>query len=456
MTTSRPSLRRVLGAPAVAVAVAVSVLAVGLGACGTGDGDRGGRDGASRDDSAGDRTTIELLAFGTPEELEAYRDVADAFEEENPDVAVRLAAAADRSDLATRLSTGFATGEPPDLFLTNYRTYGQYAARGALEPVQDRLDASEVLAEEDLYEEALAAFRQDGELVCLPQNISSLVVYFNEDLFADAGVAPPEAGWTWDDMVAAANELTVEDEDGDGQKERHGLGVEPSFIRLAPFVWSNGGEIFDDDERPTRITMDDPASLRALSDFMDLWWVHDVVPSELEYESEDNESRFANGRMAMVMGSRRSVPFFRTITDFSWDVAPLPIHDEAATILHSDAYCIPADAEHADEAWRFVEFAVGPQGAPTVARSGRTVPSLESVADSEDFLDPSQPPASSQVFLDAIPDIRNTPTISTWPEIEDAADLILEVALWRERKSPEAVVRELDEGTRDAFSRAEG
>ncbi|MCA1481990.1 extracellular solute-binding protein, partial [Bradyrhizobium sp. NBAIM08] len=127
---------------------------------------------------------------------------------------------------------------PPDLFLINYRFVGPFLASGALEPLQERLDDSEVLAEDAMYDLAVDAFRdRDGEVVCLPQNVSSLVVYFNRDLFEAAGVPVPAAGWTWDDMTAAAAALR------DG--ERYGLGLEPSIIRLAPFVWSNGGELVD-------------------------------------------------------------------------------------------------------------------------------------------------------------------------------------------------------------------
>ena len=43
--------------------------------------------------------------------------------------------------------------------------------------------------------------------MCLPQNLSSLVVYYNRDLFDAAGVPYPEAGWTWDDFLAAAKAL---------------------------------------------------------------------------------------------------------------------------------------------------------------------------------------------------------------------------------------------------------
>lgn len=431
--------------------VGVALLATILGACGTGtpDGDAGGAG------AGGGPVTVTLLTFGSPDELAVYRSLADGFSAANPDVRVRVLEAADRADLATRLSTAFAGGDPPDLFLVNYRLFPQYAARGVLDPVGPRLDRSERLAADDFYAEALDAFRWDGVLTCMPQNISSLAVYYNVDQFEQAGLPLPTNGWTWDDMLVAAKALTGPDADGDGLRDQHGLGVDPEFVRLAPFVWSAGGDVFDDDDDPTRITMDDPAAQLALADFMDLWWTHDVVPSELEYEAEDNEARFANGRMAMVMGSRRSVPYFRTITGFRWDVAPLPVRATPVSLLHSDAYCLPATGAHRDEAWRFVEYAVGADGAAAVAASGRTVPSLREAAESDVFLDPVRSPASSQVFLDAIPTLRAVPTVSTWPEIEDTADLVLEVALWRERKRPDQVAAELQAATADAFDRAE-
>jgi multiple sugar transport system substrate-binding protein len=92
----------------------------------------------------------------------------------------------------------------------------------------------------------------------------------------------------------------------------------------------------------------------------------------------------------------------------------------SAGILHSDAYCI-AKAGDTDGGWRFVEFANSPEGQRIVARTGRTVPSLQEVARSDAFLDPAAKPRSSEIFLEGISSIRRVPTISTWPEIADAA-----------------------------------
>jgi multiple sugar transport system substrate-binding protein len=230
--------------------------------------------------------------------------------------------------------------------------------------------------------------------------------------------------------------------------------VEPTLIRIAPFVWSNGGELVDDAANPTRFTLDTPAAQAALQEFFDLRQLHLVVPGEVEIEAEDDESRFLNGRTAMVLSSRRATPAFRTITAFDWDVAPLPRHKRPAGILHSDAYCLTAASENKDAAWRFMEFALGPEGQRITARSGRTVPSLIEVSRSEAFLDPTAKPASSHVFLDTIPFIRRVPNISTWPEIEDASEGILELGLYEGGSSKETA-RQLIARTTPIFARAE-
>jgi multiple sugar transport system substrate-binding protein len=399
----------------------------------------------------GGRPAISLLVFGEPEELAAYRTLIAAYERRDPPARVRLVEASDRVDLIARLSTGFAAGSPPDLFLINYRYYGQFAARGALEPLGPRLQRSSALSEDGFYEQALDAFRWRGTLTCLPQNISSLVVYYNRDLFRRHGVAEPEPGWKWYHMVDRAKQLT-RDLDGDGAVDVYGLGVEPSIIRLAPLVWSAGGDLVDDPERPTRFRLDDPAALEAMEALFSLRVAHGVIPSEPEQESEDDESRFLNGRTAMVLSSRRSTPTFRTITDFDWDVAPLPVLGEPAGILHSDAYCMARTAPRKDAAWDFVEFALGPEGQRIVAKTGRTVPSLKAVATSRAFLDPGAKPAASRVFLDAIPTIRRVPSISTWPEIEDATAGILETAMYDDLP-PTTIAREIDRATRELFAR---
>jgi multiple sugar transport system substrate-binding protein len=402
--------------------------------------------------ASGQGTRITVMVAGDQEEIEVYRGVVDAFNGSQAAIDAELLPFAERDDLITRLATSIAGGEPPDLFLMNYRYYGQFAARGALAPVAPYLTESERLSEDDFFDTAMTPFRWDGEQMCLPQNVSSLVVYYNADLFEAAALDLPEDGWVWDDMVRAARRLT-QDRDGDGTIDVYGLGVDPEIIRIAPFMWSNGGMLVDDEASPTRFAFDGPAVV-ALQRFLDLRTVAGVTPTDEEAEAEDLESRFLNGRLGMLMESRRVVPTLRAIDDFDWDVAALPSFVEQVSVLHSDAYCMPAGSDAVDAAWRFMEFALGSEGQRITAGAGRTVPSLRSVAGSVAFLDPDADPAHAEVFLEQIPNLRAIPVISTWPEIEDTVNGLLEEAYYGGGQALEVAV-ELTIQTRAQFGRAE-
>jgi multiple sugar transport system substrate-binding protein len=376
---------------------------------------------------AGLSGTISFQVFGDPAELAAFQSVVEGFKGVQPAAKVEIVHVPAQGDHMTKLSTSFAGGNPPDVWVLNYRRYGQFAAEGVIEPIGPLLAKSATIKEDMYYAEALNAFRYQGQLMCLPQNVSNLVVYYNKDLFTKAGIEFPAKDWTWADFVNTAQRLTATD--ANGQKV-YGLGIEPQIIRVAPFIWSNGGEIVDNPDKPTKLAIQEPAAHEAIQAFVDLQLQYKVVPNEAEAKAEDLEARFMNGRMGMFLQSRAATPTLREITGFDWDVAPLPRFKEAASILHSDAYCISQASKNKDLAWAFVEYAQGPDGQRRAAELGRTVPSLKSVANSPAFLDATKRPASNQVFLDAVPTMKLVPILSTWPKIESTVDAELERAFY--------------------------
>ncbi|MGH3716392.1 MAG: ABC transporter substrate-binding protein, partial [Micromonosporaceae bacterium] len=347
-------------------------------------------------------------------------------------------------DHLARLSSAFAAGNPPDTFLINYREYAQFVARGALQPVGPGLE-QRGLKLGDYYQQPVEAFTYRGALQCMPQNVSSLVVYYNPAVFSARGVPAPAAGWTWNDFADTARRLSGGDV--------HGLGVEPTLVRLAPFVWANGGEIVDDPAKPTRFTLDTPAARGAIEFLAGLIRDPKVVPDLPQQEAQDLETRFAAGKLGMYLGSRRDTPKFREVSGLKFAVAPLPVGKRQATLLHSDAYCVAAEAPNADAALDFIRYAMDEQGQRLAALSGRTVPSLKSVADSPVFLDPARPPAGSQTFLDGIPHMHRTPVMPAWPEIEDIADEELTQLFYARKFDVDAALRELDRRTRPLLSR---
>ncbi len=386
--------------------------------------------------SAGGQS-VSFLVFGEPAELAAYEALVAAFEARHPELDVALGHVPGQSDYQQRLTADFAAGRPPDVMLLNYRRFAAPAAAGGLEPLGAYLAGSALIDQAGFYAPAVEAFTLAGELWCIPQNISSLVVYYNRDLFDAAGQAYPAPDWTWDDFLDAARALTT-DLDGDGRADRYGAGVTPNLFRLAPFVWQNGGDVVDDPANPTRLALDSPAALAAFQWFVDLQVREHVVPDAAAEAAMSSEDRFLHGALGMYLNSRRGVPTYRAVAAFAWDVAPLPRGVQPAGILHSDGYCLAATARDKQAAWTLIEFANSVEGQEIVARTGRTVPSLRVVAESPAFLDPSLAPAHSQVFLDTVGDLRRVPLLPGWPAVEELAGREVERAFYGQASVAEA------------------
>lgn len=372
-------------------------------------------------------TPLRLQVFGEPAEVQGYRTLIAAYEKLHPGKAIELIPVGKQKDHMAKLSTAFAAGRPPDLFVLNFRRFGQFAARNALAPLGEQLMADGRFDPADFYPQATEAFNYGGTQYCLPQNASSLVVYYNRKLFKDAGVAEPADHWRFADLLAAAQKIR-RDTNGDGKTDVWGVAIEPTLIRLAPFIWGMKGALVDDVNKPSLLSIDGNNAVHAMSMVKALVTDYRVMPGLAESHAENAEARFARGGVAMLFESRRYTATLRDLGASApdWDVASFPLMREAVGVLHADAYCMAAKATQPDAAREFVAFALSHEGQSLLSQSGRLVPSRKSVATSAAFLDPTLPPAHAQRFLDAIPALRRTPNTAAWHEVESTADVLLE------------------------------
>ena len=392
---------------------------------------------------------ITFMIDGEPAEKAAYDALIADFSRTHRTIRVELVCMPNGRAFSQRLLSDFAGGTPPDVFLLNYRLYGTYAFRDVLEPLDGWVAKSRTTDLRDFYPESLAPFRWKGALMAIPQNLSSLVIYYNKSLFDKAKLPYPKPGWTWDDFLKTAQALT-KDTDGDGTTDQYGVGTEANLLRVSPFIWANGGEIVDDPRTPTHLTLDSPATHEALTWFIDLQTRHGVVPDRVAEQARVSESRFLDGTLAMFFNSRKGVPTYRESCHFDWDVVSLPVGKSAVTVQHSDGFFMAKASANKAAAWAFIEFANTVEGQTTLARTGRTVPSRRKVAQSPAFLATSFRPRSSRVFLDVIPSIRPLPVTETWADIESRVSEDLERAFHGTQTLDQAINSALDR-TRQFF-----
>ena len=351
--------------------------------------------------------TIRVQAAGGEGELNALRELIKAFEAAHPGAKVEFTGLAEQGEHISKLGTAFAGGNPPDVFLLNYRRFGRFAAQGVIDPAKLPGTPS------DYFDQALEAFTLNGTLLCAPQNLSSSVLYYNKKLLQDAGVEVPTTTAELDTVIAGLNAKKIKT-----------IGFEYGMRTVAPFVWNFGGDVVDNLNKPTVITLGSPQAREALTYLKKL--VDKGGVNATDFAASPPEDRFAQGELAMFIDSRRAVPALRKAESLDFDVAKLPKHNQDATLLASDAYCVAKAAKNPPLAHAFAQYAVSNAGGTVLAESGRTVPSLKVLAESDAFLASDKKPASSQVWLDVADFVRRLPNVAQWNEAETTASDALE------------------------------
>jgi multiple sugar transport system substrate-binding protein len=167
---------------------------------------------------------LTFMYWGTPEEKETVLNYIKKFTNENPDVQIE-AILVDSLSFGQKLKTMIAGGTPPDVFYLDIEDFAGLAARGELLQLDDYLnrDKNEVKPE-DFFEAPFNEFRYKGRLYGIAKDFTTLVLYYNMNLFDKYNVAYPNDNWTWNDFLNAAKKLT-KDVDGDGKIDIYELGL---------------------------------------------------------------------------------------------------------------------------------------------------------------------------------------------------------------------------------------
>jgi multiple sugar transport system substrate-binding protein len=355
--------------------------------------------------------------YGDRQQLVAYRSLARTYEQQNPTVTVRVETSDDESTAWQRLGRQFDQEQPPDVFLADSGKTAQLVAEERVQPVDELLEDRDVEFG-DAYERlGLEAFAAESALQCMPNDVSPSVVFYNESLLdLTAGVQPGETvpnpvvdGWTWRQFALAAQAAS--------RTGVQGVYLPPELSTLAPLLRSAGGNLVDDDQTPTTLTLQDAASRDALVAILGLARDSRVNPTPQQLIREDAVSRFEKGKLAMMIGTRAMVPQLRQATGLVFDVYPLPTFSRFQTVADVTGYCISRTSDKVAPAADFLAFASGDEGSRITARSGGVVPANLAALRSRAFQQPGRAPDNVGVFTDFVRRAETMPNPLGWSEV---------------------------------------
>ncbi|MEM7127670.1 MAG: sugar ABC transporter substrate-binding protein [Chloroflexota bacterium] len=347
--------------------------------------------------TAGGPTTITWAMWGSPAEIETHQAVADAFMAENSDIVIEIYSEP-WGDYFTKIQTMWASGDPeivPDvLFLSPIQGY---ASQGVLEPLNAYIEASGYNTD-DYWPSLLEFGTYDGSIYGLPRDIGLEVLYYNKSMFDEAGLGYPDYSWTWDDLLAAADALTIMEESG--RVARYGIGMEGGKYQL--WVGQNGGSILDDMRNPSSCTLASAEATAAITFFADMMEnSHAMRPADLSQAGGD-AGAFAEGQVAMIIQNSSRVGTFNQIEGLDYDVAVVPIPDggQRSASAGGAAWTMSALSDNKDAAWTFLQWLQGTDGGQRLyTESGEILPALQSTANSAAFLGMDAAPANRQAFI---------------------------------------------------------
>ena len=398
--------------------------------------------GCSSQESPHGKTVLYFSMWDGDESMRVIRKLVAQFEAENPDVEVRFVNIADYNSYHQKMMVMYAGNAAVDVAMEDPGHFQALANRGALLPLNQFYENDKTFNIGDYYKPIVDAHSLDGKLYVLPRDIAPAgILYYNKEMFKEAGIPFPDGNWTWDfterpelrekDFLWVLHQLTKKDAEG-----KHIYAVTPSWEGniLNNFEYSYGNYWCDDPQHPTRV-FSGSADWIKVGDFVrDMEKVKECAPGQQEVSNVLQSAAyqlFISKRTAMLLDGIWTVPQIRKNmkpTDkgfFDWDVTLFPsyVGKPRHMTTGGSGYAIFSSCKHPQEAWRLTKFMAGPVGMAAMARAGIAQPAIRKIALSPAWLPGPNSPLAEQypqnrIATDqAVSAVIFEPTSEFWPDV---------------------------------------
>lgn len=315
--------------------------------------------------------TLRVDDWSSGDRVEYMNQVLAAFEEAFPCVDV-VNEPNIGDDQNTRRLTMIASGTAPDLIGTGESWIPLYAEAGGFLDLTPFIEGESGFDPSEVFTGAV--FDQgyyQGVPYAIAKDYSTSAIYINTALFDAAGIAYPEDGWTYDDLLDIALELTV---DGSGNNA-----LSPDFNSddivqwgvdiindgwwrgYQSFLYAWGAHTISDDGTTTQGYLNSETAVEAWEWYRDLVHEHHVAPSGTLIGATEGGrvQMFQDGRVAM--GVTFHGPWWQDVfnetPNLEWTVAPLPAGPAGrASAVMWMGWGISANTEHPEMAWELLKW----------------------------------------------------------------------------------------------------
>ncbi len=240
---------------------------------------------------------------------------AEQFEKENAGIKVKPVYSGTYQETIVKALTANKAGTPPTTAILLSTDMFTLIDEDAIIPF-DNADAA------PFFPAFLANSQTGGKTWGIPFQRSTIVLYWNKELFKEAGLDPNRAPANWDEMLAYAQKLTKHD--ASGNTTQWGVQIPSSgfpYWLFQGLTTPNGVELMN--QAGTETYFDKPAVIEALQYWVDLGRKHKVHPAGV-VEWGTTPKDFFEKKVAMIWTTTGNLTNVKNNAKFDFGVAMLP------------------------------------------------------------------------------------------------------------------------------------
>lgn len=283
-------------------------------------------------------------AFGAP----LFEELIAEFNALNPDVEIVPVYAGNYDNALQRLQATTAVGEGPGIVHMAHVLASALVENGYVLELSERA-GPDFFDPDEFYDSLLDGCRYGDGIYCIPFNTSTPVLYYNRDLFREAGLDPDaDFPTNWYDVFEIGPALVQRNASGD--LEQWVYAVPADGWHFDAFLGQAGGTFLNEDA--SEWVFNSEEGMRVIQ-----WWL-DMLDEGIAALGGSQTEDFFNGRQIIRKESTAQLENYFRQAQFDLGVAPLWCEVECyAPIGGGSLYLMNFGSEAEQEAaWRFLEW----------------------------------------------------------------------------------------------------
>ncbi|MET8306743.1 sugar ABC transporter substrate-binding protein [Micromonospora sp. NPDC005173] len=322
----------------------MAALTVGMAAC-SGD-DSGGSSAAEAGPNGVDDGSELTLWTRAPLEKQA-KLLVEAYNSSHQNK-VKLTVVPN-DDYVAKVGAAAGSDGLPDLFAADIVYVPNWVNQGLFQDLSANIDG--LSFKDSINKGHLSAGTLDGKKHVLPFVLDLSMLFWNKQLFKDAGLDPEKAPATLDEYAAAAKAVQAMKKPG-VYGTAAGLNCGGCLVfTWFPSVWAGGGEVLSEDG--TESKLGDDTAQKVYSTWHDMWKSGSVLPSSAGETGPTWTAAFTEGKVGLMLYPATLL----SSTPFDVGVAAIPgPTGGGSTFVGGDGIGVSKDSKKAAQAWNFLSW----------------------------------------------------------------------------------------------------